>query len=256
MIFRELPDTFGESKINIHLAQKQHGKYTQACTDACYSLECEKEYIVLPKANQYPDSACLGDRLLAIGKSIVILCQGHEADLLYKDIQSNKRFESYNIQIASGLHGGDVFRVDNHVFVGLSEKTSQNGVNELNRICKPLNRRVHPVRSGTKHLKSLVSYLGPEIGLVAANTLEGHVVVQQILKHTGQMVVHYIDDVNAVDVIRVGNTVLYPKGAAIDLLRNSCRHLTIVFHGVDMSELNKVGKHGASLSRYSMYLHV
>src|SRR5207249_4946177 len=61
------------------------------------------------------------------------------------------------------LDGGDVLRIGRSIFVGLSQRTNREGIDQLSDRLQPYDYRVHPVEvHGCLHLKSACSYIGSE----------------------------------------------------------------------------------------------
>ena len=71
------------------------------------------------------------------------------------------------------LEGGDVMRIGKTLFVGLSERTDRNGVEQLARLLKPYDYRIEPIEiRGCLHLKSACSYIGRATILVNRSQLD------------------------------------------------------------------------------------
>jgi len=65
------------------------------------------------------------------------------------------------------LDGGDVLRVGDRIFVGLSQRTNREGFLQLSEILRAYNYQVHPVEvRGCLHLKSACSYIGNDTMLM------------------------------------------------------------------------------------------
>ncbi len=65
------------------------------------------------------------------------------------------------------LEGGDVLRAGRRLFVGLSQRTNREGVDQLSDVLESYNYKVRSVRlRDCLHLKSACSYLGDETLLV------------------------------------------------------------------------------------------
>jgi dimethylargininase len=128
------------------------------------------------------------------------------------------------------LDGGDVMRAGRTLYVGQSGRTSAAGIAQLAAEAEPVGYRVLPVAvQGCLHLKSACSYLG-----------DGMVLVYRPWVDAGAFAgLRLIDapDAEAVNVLRIGETVLvaegFPRtGEAIDGLGLRVRAL-------DNSEIRK-----------------
>ena len=140
------------------LALKQHREYFEALK------ECGLEVTVLDADEDYPDSTFVEDTALLTPNVAIITNPG--ADSRREEINEMRKvieglFSNVEYIKDSGrLEAGDVMMVGNHFYIGLSERTNQEGADQLISI---LERYSH---TGSKvaldnilHLKSGVSYL-------------------------------------------------------------------------------------------------
>jgi dimethylargininase len=133
--------------------------------------------IVLPPQRQFPDGHFVEDTAVVTSQVAVIANPGAEsrrgeaasiADALapFRDIE--------RIHPPGTLDGGDVLMAGDHFFVGISERTNEEGASQL---CRILQRCGHtcskvPVADGL-HLKSSVNWLGGDT-LILAGAFAGH----------------------------------------------------------------------------------
>jgi len=75
----------------------------------------------------------------------------------------------FDINKPGTLDGGDVLRVNTDMFVGISERTNKEAVNQISKILSPYGIRVYgvPVGTGGLHLKSLITALDSQTLVVA-----------------------------------------------------------------------------------------
>lgn len=145
-------------KPDFQLALKQHREYFEALK------ECGLEVTVLDADEDYPDSTFVEDTALLTPNVAIITNPGadsrrEEINEMSKVIESLFSNVEY-IKDSGRLEAGDVMMVGNHFYIGLSERTNQEGADQLISI---LERYSH---TGSKvaldnilHLKSGVSYL-------------------------------------------------------------------------------------------------
>ena len=145
-------------KPDFQLALKQHREYFEALK------ECGLEVTVLDADEDYPDSTFVEDTALLTPNVTIITNPGadsrrEEINEMSKVIESLFSNVEY-IKDSGRLEAGDVMMVGNHFYIGLSERTNQEGADQLISI---LERYSH---TGSKvaldnilHLKSGVSYL-------------------------------------------------------------------------------------------------
>jgi len=139
-------------------ALRQHGAY-------CYALKkCGLEVTVVEADERYPDGCFLEDTAIVTSEVAVItrpgalLRRGEEAEIAWV-LSEYKTTET--IVSPGTLEGGDVLRMDNHYFIGISARTNREGAAQLSSI---LARHGYTsseidVRAGL-HLKSDIAYLG------------------------------------------------------------------------------------------------
>lgn len=138
-------------------AAEQHGGYEAALRAA--GLEVER----LPALPEAPDGVFVEDTALILGSHAVITRPG--AASRAGETQSTAR----GLDGSFGLHrldtgtldGGDVLRIDENLYVGLSARTDRAGAEALAAVAAPLGYSVIPVTpAGCLHLKSAACYAG------------------------------------------------------------------------------------------------
>ena len=139
-------------------ALQQHRGYIQALQD------CGLEVIVLEPDEDYPDSTFVEDPALITPKGAIITNPGapsrkgeiKEIKEILQDYFSNLK----EIREPGTVEGGDVMRVGSIYFIGLSERTNQEGANQLINILEGFGLSGTVVElEKVLHLKTGVSYL-------------------------------------------------------------------------------------------------
>ncbi len=140
------------------IALKQHQQYIAALE------KCGVRVHALPPEEQYPDSTFIEDTAVLTEKCAVICRPG----------VSSRRGEEQKIIPALGefyekpefivhpgtLEGGDVLRIGDHFFVGLSSRTNRQGFIQLERILKKYGFTASPIKlQAALHLKTGLAYL-------------------------------------------------------------------------------------------------
>ena len=149
--------------INVELALEQH----QAYCEALRALGLE--VISLPPLEAYPDACFVEDAAVVRGEVAVIgrfgveSRRGEEGDIA-QALARYKRIE--RVTEEATLEGGDILQAEELLFAGISQRTSWQGINELARHFN-LNRYRLVGVTGALHLKTLCTYLGRGIFLVA-----------------------------------------------------------------------------------------
>lgn len=215
-------------------ALAQHAAYCDAL------VRCGLELVHLPPDAGYPDSTFVEDTaVLARGAAIVTRpgapSRAGEVDAIR--IALAGFFTGLDeIQAPGTVDGGDICEAGDHVFIGLSHRTNEEGAAQLARFLERLGltSSVVDIRgiTGILHLKSGLSYLGNNRLLVIWN-LETHPALEafdRVPVPTGE---EY-----AANAIRVNGRILLPEGypRVAELLRTAGD--TVVT--LDMSEFRKM----------------
>jgi dimethylargininase len=144
-------------KPDYKLALKQHEDYCQTLK------KCGLDLIFLEKDPDFPDSCFVEDTAVVNEKCAVITRSGHmrrrgEELKIKKVLLKYRKIEV--IQEPGTLDGGDVLRIDNKYYIGLSQRTNQEGGKQLSEILKKYDYESEflPVKN-MLHLKSGVNYL-------------------------------------------------------------------------------------------------
>jgi len=144
-------------KPNYKLALKQHEDYCQALKN------CGVDLIVLDKDPDFPDSTFVEDTAVVNEACAVITRPGDirrrgEEKKIKKVLSRYRKIET--IKKPGTVDGGDVLRIQNKYFIGLSQRTNKQGGEQLSKILKKYgyNSVFVKVRK-MLHLKSGVNYL-------------------------------------------------------------------------------------------------
>jgi len=197
--------TAGLGAPDFDLAAAQHDAYVRALET------CGLAVATLPADDAYPDSVFIEDTCLVTPHCAVITNPG--ADSRKGEIQSIREalvpFELpvETITAPGTLDAGDVMMVGTHFYVGLSERTNPEGVDQLASILKRYGMTVSAVPlSSVLHLKTGISYLENNILLVW-----GEFVDKPELAGFEKIRVPD-DEAYAANSVWINNTVLVPKG--------------------------------------------
>ncbi len=209
-LVRLVPDSYdrcvrsNKEKINVALAKKQHTEY-------CETLkQLGLELITVDANNALPDSCFVEDTAAIFGEKAVI-CNMKTASRAKETLEVAKVLsrlkDTYFIKPPATIDGGDILRVEDTVFVGLTSRTSIHAVNQLERILTKSDFTVVPVRvNGVLHLKSACTYLGGNYVVMAEGFFE-----TDLLRNFGKIVVPKGEEY-AADCLAVNGTVLMAKG--------------------------------------------
>lgn len=163
-IVRPVPDSYHScvrtniEKIDVALAKTQHEKY-------CKTLEkLGLELIWIKGDNTLPDSCFVEDTATILGEKAIICNMKTKSRI--KEVTEvakvlEKLKEIHHIEPPAIIDGGDVHKIEDKVFVGLSARTNLHAVHQLRKILENSNLDIVPVKiQNTLHLKSTCTYLG------------------------------------------------------------------------------------------------
>jgi dimethylargininase len=156
--FAEGITTSGLGKPVFDKALEQHAAYCSAL------IKCGLELIILEADERYPDGCFVEDTAIVTEEVAVITKpgaasrSGEEAEIS-KILSGFKKIE--RIEHPGNLDGGDILRVEDHYFIGISERTNREGARQLSEILSRYGYTASSVIvSSGLHLKSGIGYLG------------------------------------------------------------------------------------------------
>jgi dimethylargininase len=139
-------------------ALEQHAAY-------CDALErCGVELITLEADERYPDGCFVEDTAIVNGKVAVITHPG-AASRRGEEVEIARVISGYRktetIAFPGTLEGGDILKVGNHYFIGLSGRTNKEGADQMAAILSKYGFTSSEIKvEAGLHLKSDIAYLG------------------------------------------------------------------------------------------------
>ena len=140
-------------------AAQQHAAYEQALADAGF------EVVRLPELADDPDAVFVEDTALILGEHAIITRPGAasragETESTASGLEPH--FEVHRVR-AGHLDGGDVLRIGDKLYVGLSSRTDSAGIAALRDIAAPLGFAVTGAElRDCLHLKTGATFAGPD----------------------------------------------------------------------------------------------
>jgi dimethylargininase len=227
---RGLTTTVSSEPADYGLMLKQHEAYLE--TLSATGLEV----IVLDPQPDLPDAHFVEDTAVVTSDVAVITIPGAgarrgEEESIIPALAEFRKIE--RIQAPGTVDGGDVLQVGNHFFIGLSERTNQEGAEQLGRILQAYNNTWTMVAvSAGLHFKSSVNYVGQNTLLVtpdfsAREQLEGydHIVLDS-------------SEAYAANTLLVNEHLLIPAGYPITRKRLETLGLNII--ELEVSEVRRM----------------
>jgi dimethylargininase len=209
-VVRPVPDSYDRcvrtnvEKIDIDLAKRQHAEY-------CTALQkLGLELIWIKGDNTLSDSCFVEDTAIVFGEKAVI-CNMSVESRVKEVVEAAKVLEelkeTYYIKPPATIDGGDVLKIEDKAFVGLSTRTNLRAVQQLRSILKNSHVEVVPVKlHDILHLKSACTYLGDNCVILSKGYFNTN-----ILRDFRKIVVPDGEEY-ATDCLAVNGTVLMAKG--------------------------------------------
>ena len=198
---------FSAEKPDYEKAITQHDKYVETLR----SLGLE--VLDLPADERFPDSCFMEDPAVVVEHCAIITNPARDSrkNEKYEVEEPLSRFyekeKIFHIEEPGTMEGGDVMQVGNHFFVGLSERTNEEGARQFNEIVSKFGytSSTVPVTEGL-HLKDFVIYLENNNMLVTAKMNE-----DPAFQEYNRYVVDS-DELYAINSLYINGTVLVPAG--------------------------------------------
>ena len=209
-VVRPVPDSYNHcvrtntEKIDVALAKSQHAEYCKALQK--FGLEL----IWIKGDNTLPDSCFVEDTAVVLGEKAII-CNMKTKSRVKEVVEVAKVLEklkeTYYIKPPATIDGGDVLKIEDKVFVGLSARTNIHAISQLRKILENSNFEIVPVTiQNVLHLKSACTYLGNNCVILS----KGHFDTA-ILRDYKKIVVPRGEEYVA-DCLAINGTVLMAKG--------------------------------------------
>jgi len=211
------------SPIDVAIARVQHAEYERALE----SLGCTIEHIAA--ADDLPDSVFVEDIAVVVDEVAVITRPGAEsrrAEIEGVAGALRRHRDVRFITEPATIDGGDVLRIGERVYVGLTSRTNAVGVRQLSEHLESYGYSVEgvPVR-GALHLKTAVTQIGQNAVLINRQWVDGFDDYECIEVHP--------DEPFAANALLIGDALIYPS--AFPRTRERLKNVKLV----DASELAK-----------------
>jgi dimethylargininase len=221
---------------DFELALTQHEQY-------CAALQkCGLELIRLDAQEGYPDATFVEDVAVLTGEAAILTNPGTHSRkgevALIQPVVSRYYQRIYTITPPGTLDGGDICEAEGHFFIGISERTNEEGGRQLAEVLAKEGFTSSFVRiavsgiPGILHLKSGIAYLGDN-HLVLIDAFVG---MPQFEKYDAIRVDE--DENYAANCVRVNDYVLAPQG--YPRMHQSLAQYGYQVLAVDMSEYRKM----------------
>ncbi len=219
---------------DLEVTRQQHQQYCAVLKQAGLQVH------ILPALEAYPDSVFVEDTAI-VESDFAVLSQpgaisrrGEAAEMLPVLEQNFERI--YQIEGHGSLDGGDICKVQDRYYIGISARTNLEGAQQLAAIFNLFGYRSELIdirgMQGVLHLKSGVNYLGDDCLL-----LDPRMVEKYHFKGYRQLVVP-LEEAYAANSLRINDFLLVPKGfpKTLELVQQAGFHTLLL----DVSEYRKM----------------
>jgi dimethylargininase len=215
-------------------ALRQHGAYCKALAD------CGLALITLNPDPAFPDSTFVEDTAVLTDRCAVIMQPGAPSRRgeIFRIIEAlAKHYTKLDfVQPPGKIDGGDVCQIEDRFFIGISDRTNEDGARQLSLFLSASGFTTHFVDimdvEGILHLKSGLSYLGDNRVLVCD-------AIADIADFDSLEIVRVPEgEEYAANCIRVNDHLLMPAG--YPKLRGTLKDLGYQLIELDMSEFQKM----------------
>lgn len=208
----------------------QHRAYTEALNSIGLNV------IELDPLPDYPDAHFVEDTAVVTPEVAIITNPGAtsrqgEEQSIVNVLEHYRKIE--HIQAPGTLDGGDVLMIRNHFLIGISERTNQQGAEQLGRILTDHGKTHTMIAVGAGlHLKSSINYVGQNT-VIATPDFENHEALDRYEKITTNL-----NDSYAANTLWVNDHLLVPRGFPDTNAKLRALGLPII--ELDVSEMQKM----------------
>ena len=234
-IVRRPGRNFARGITTLKLGKPDFGKALEQHTAYCDALiRCGVELTVLEADERYPDG-CFVEDTAVVNSRVAVISRPGADPRMGEEEEIARVLAGYGITESitppGTLEGGDVLRVENHYFIGLSARTNEEGASQLSAILSKhgFTSSVIQVEAGL-HLKSDIAYLG-----------NGNFIstpVFSAIAHPANTIVPDQDESYSANCLRVNDYLLIPKG--FPKSRKKIQELGYNIIELEMSEFRKM----------------
>lgn len=212
------------------LCLKQHQAYIKALKN------CGLEVIELEAEEDFPDSTFVEDTAIVTQKCAIITRPGHisrQGEVETIELELKKHLPIAKIEAPGTLDGGDIMQVENHFYIGLSDRTNKEGANQLTNFLNKYDYTASTIEvKDILHLKSGINYIG-----------DGIIVLMESLKETKEIesfkkIEIIQEETYASNCVRMNECIVMPKGFPDTKKKLSATPYKII--ELDMSEFEKM----------------
>lgn len=235
-VINDTQKQYADENIDVELAMKQHQEFEKLL------IEHGVEVITLPSSEQFPEQVFTRDIGFTVGEEVFVAEMA--SDIRKGEEEALEEFleeEEIPYQTTTDrVEGGDVIVDRDKVYVGISSRTSDEAVRNL-QLDLPKHKIIRvPFNEKYLHLDCVFNILSPEIGLIFPEALSADMV--ETLSNEYKLI-----EVSPEEQFTMGTNVLSIGGGKVfSLPQNENVNAAMRAHGfevieVDFSEIIKSG---------------
>lgn len=168
-VINETQKHFKNEGIHIERALEQHGEFVKTLK------ENNIDVILLPYHKKYPEQVFTRDVGFTLGQTIFVAKMATEVrsgeENILKQWLEDEEISYYNL-IEERIEGGDVVIDQKTIYVGLSDRTDEKAVEQLQRLLNQFDVIPIPFKEKYLHLDCVFNVVSPEVALIYPNALE------------------------------------------------------------------------------------
>ena len=215
--------------VDVAVARAQHAAYEEALRE----LGCRVKRV--PTAPDCPDSVFIEDTAVVLAEVALITHPGapsRRAETRAVACALGAYRQLVTIEAPGTVDGGDVLAIGRALFIGQTERSNPQGIEQARRLLEPMGYAVIGVSvTGCLHLKSAVTQIAERTLLIQPAWVAPSVFAGFDLIEVDP------NEPYAANVLRIGERVIYP--AAFPKTAQRIEAHGIPVHTVDVSELAK-----------------
>ena len=245
-VINDTQKEYADENIDVELAMKQHQEFEKLLR------EHGVEVIILPSSEQFPEQVFTRDIGFTVGEEVFV--SEMASDIRKGEEEALEEFledEEIPYQTTTDrVEGGDVIVDRDKVYVGISSRTSDKAVRNLQRDLPKHNIIRVPFNEKYLHLDCVFNILSPEIGLIFPEALSADMV--ETLSKSYKLI-----EVSPEEQFTMGTNVLsIGDGKVFSLPQNKQVNAAMRAHGFEVIEIDfsEIIKSGGSFRCCSMPL--
>lgn len=215
--------------IDVALAETQHQQYGQCLRQVGYQVQN------LPPLPACPDAIFVEDTALVVEELAVILRPGAPSRRAEREsiaLALDPYRTLHYIEAPGTIDGGDILRLGKTLFVGLSPRTNQAGLAQLQQILEPYHYEVVGVEiTDCLHLKSAVTQVGAQTLLLNPGWVDKDIFPEMTIIEVDPT------EPGGANALYLGDVVIYP--AAFPRTAQRLHQAQLPLQQIDVSEVLK-----------------